>query len=120
VYDITWARSVVSDWWKLCTRTQILKTHYEVLLALYYPNLALRADESLFQDLVILLARSKGEADARGLWAWYKRIAGHMGTPISALDESKMSLGYARMRLIAHRGIKEWFQPDMFSGTKLT
>lgn len=114
MYDINWARSVVARWWKLCTRTQLLAQHYEQTLAIYYPQMALQLNESLFEDLSILLARTKTDKGAAALWTWYKKFGSNMHVAISSYDKAKTALKYARIRIIARRGFRFYVQQEFF------
>jgi hypothetical protein len=114
MYAKDWAQSVVEDWCKLSTRVQLLSQHYETTLAIFYPNIALPTSHTLKQDLIILLARSKGEQDAAALWKWFKRYAKDISRALTSYDQAKTALKYAQIRCIAIKGLKCYAQLRLF------
>ncbi len=113
MYDKSWARSVVSNWWKLCTRTQLLSLHYEQIISIYYPSKQNPSSRILFDDLVVLLARSKADKAAGRLWVWFKRYADD-GIALKDHDEARVALKYAQIYIISSRGLKEHVQQCLF------
>lgn len=113
MYDKAWSRSVVANWWKLCTRTQLLTLHYETTISIYYPNLSLPPDGNLYEDLVVLLARSKADPAAKRLWTRFKRFADD-GLALKDHPNNKTALFYAQIRVTAMRGFTYYKQKELF------
>jgi hypothetical protein len=78
-------------------------------LALHGGRLALRPDEILFDDLVILLIRSKANKAAAAYWKWYKHFAGNMRTAIKDKDPYHTLMHYLGIRAIVK---KDWDPRD--------
>jgi hypothetical protein len=112
MYDITFAREVVSNWEKSCTRAEQLDSLYEDVCDAMGTQYRLGAARSLRDDLTGLMANSMDNPEYQVLWSRIKR--GAKQWQASPIPPDTLLQALRSLRVASMRAYRKWQQLELF------